>query len=105
MNQTPPAPDAKSVAAMAPEALLPTQHSTANGLTASEAAQRLAQGGPNPPRPDSKQTIADARAHGLAVNQAKQAVYRHLDRSAPRHQDVLRLLKQRVFKLHHSAGA
>jgi H+-transporting ATPase len=47
MNQAPPTLDAKSVAAMTPEALLQTLHSTANGLTASEAAKRLAQGGPN----------------------------------------------------------
>lgn len=47
MIQTPPTLDAKSVAAMAPEALLQTLHSTANGLTASEAVRRLTQVGPN----------------------------------------------------------
>ena len=39
--------DAKAVAAMSADALLQSLHSTAGGLTQTEAAQRLAQGGPN----------------------------------------------------------
>ncbi|MDE1979220.1 MAG: plasma-membrane proton-efflux P-type ATPase [Betaproteobacteria bacterium] len=47
MNQTNQTLDAKAVAALSAEALLQVLHSTANGLTQAEAAQRLAQGGPN----------------------------------------------------------
>ncbi|MDD5002491.1 MAG: HAD-IC family P-type ATPase, partial [Thiomonas arsenitoxydans] len=39
--------DAKAVAVMPADALLQSLHSTADGLTQAEAAQRLAQGGPN----------------------------------------------------------
>ncbi|OZB74183.1 MAG: hypothetical protein B7X36_07905, partial [Thiomonas sp. 14-64-326] len=39
--------DAKAVAAMSADALLQSLGSTAGGLTQAEAAQRLAQGGPN----------------------------------------------------------
>lgn len=47
MNPTNPTLDAKAVAAMSADALLQSLNSTAGGLTQTEAAQRLAQGGPN----------------------------------------------------------
>ncbi|MDD4886359.1 MAG: plasma-membrane proton-efflux P-type ATPase [Thiomonas sp.] len=47
MNPSNPTLDAKAVAALSAEALLQSLHSTAGGLTQAEAAQRLAQGGPN----------------------------------------------------------
>jgi H+-transporting ATPase len=47
VNQTNQTLDVKAVAAMSAEALLQVLHSTANGLTQAEAAQRLAQGGSN----------------------------------------------------------
>lgn len=47
MNPTNQTLDAKAVAAMPADALLQSLGSTANGLTQAEAAQRLAQGGPN----------------------------------------------------------
>jgi len=47
MNPTNQTLDAKAVAAMPADALLQSMGSTANGLTQAEAAQRLAQGGPN----------------------------------------------------------
>ncbi|CUA95677.1 plasma-membrane proton-efflux P-type ATPase [Thiomonas bhubaneswarensis] len=47
MNQTVQELDAKAVAAMSPTDLLQTLHSSSDGLTSSEAAQRLAQAGPN----------------------------------------------------------
>ncbi|CAZ88893.1 putative enzyme [Thiomonas arsenitoxydans] len=47
MNPSNPTLDAKAVAAMSADALLQSLHSKAGGLTQTEAAQRLAQGGPN----------------------------------------------------------
>ncbi|MDE1979376.1 MAG: hypothetical protein KGI86_08620, partial [Betaproteobacteria bacterium] len=47
MNPANPTLDAKAVAAMSADALLQSLHSKAGGLTQVEAAQRLAQGGPN----------------------------------------------------------
>ncbi len=133
MNQTATPLGAKAVAAMSADTLLQTLHGTANGLTSSEAAQRLARGGPNS-LPEQHVSLFMRQAHdfwgpipwmievaallsalvrhwpdfifiAVLAEWAKRLVHKHLDHTVPRHRDFLSLLKQRVFKSAHRADA